>query len=81
MSNKIKIIIRKLGKERAAGQAFQDKNLIEIDPRQSNKEFLSTAIHETLHLLYPDLEEKEVIHAEKILADVIWRLNYRRIEE
>ena len=79
--DKIKIIIRKLGKERASGQAYQGCNLIEIDPRQDSKDFLGTAIHETLHILYPDLTEEEIIHAEQIMTDVVWRLNYRRIQE
>ena len=79
--DKIRIIIRKLGKEKAVGQAYQGENLIELDPRQNNKEFLSTAIHEVVHILYPDLTEKQVIHAEKVLTDVIWRLNYRRISD
>ena len=79
--DKIRIIIRKLGKEKAVGQAYQGENLIELDPRQNNKEFLSTAIHEVIHILYPDLTEKQVIHAEKVLTDVIWRLNYRRISD
>jgi len=79
--DKIKIIIRKLGKERASGQAYQGCNLIEIDPRQDSKDFLGTGIHETLHILYPDLTEEEIIHAEQILTDVVWRLNYRRISE
>ena len=79
--DKIRIIIRKLGKEKAVGQAYQGENLIELDPRQDNKEFLSTAIHEVVHILYPDLTEKQVIHAEKVLTDVIWRLNYRRISD
>jgi hypothetical protein len=77
--DKIKIIIRKLGKERCVGQAYQGENLIEIDPRQNSKDFLGTAIHESLHILYPDLTEEEIIHAEEIMSDVIWRLNYRRI--
>lgn len=77
--DKIKIIIRKLGKERAAGQAYSGCNLIEIDPRQDSKNFLGTAVHESLHILYPDLTEEEIVHAEEIITDVIWRLNYRRI--
>lgn len=79
--NKIKIVIRKLGKERACGQAYQGENLIELDPRQDSKEFLGTAIHEVIHILYPDLTEADVIHAEQVMADVLWRLNFRRIQD
>lgn len=75
---KIKIVIRKLGRERALGQAFESDNLIEIDPRQSEKEFLSTVIHETLHILFPNLSEKMIIKNEKSMCDVIWKLGYRR---
>lgn len=75
--DKIKVIVRKLGRERALGQAWSSKNLIEIDPRQTEKQFFSTVIHECLHVLFPDLTEKQVIRKEKQLSDVIWRLGYR----
>lgn len=75
--DKIKIIIRKLGRERALGQAWSNKNLIEVDPRQTEKQFLSTVIHECLHILFPDLTEKQVMQNEKQIRDVIWQLGYR----
>ena len=31
-----------------------DENIIEIDPRQTPSEYLDTAIHEKLHLIFPN---------------------------
>jgi len=78
MPKKIKIRIRKLGKEKAVGLAWMGENFIEIDPRQTEKEFLLTAIHEVFHILFPDFSERKIINLEKKMGDVIWRLGYRR---
>jgi hypothetical protein len=78
---KIKIKIRKLGREKAWGQAWQGESLIEIDPRQKSKGFMETAIHEALHILFPKLSEKQIITKSRAITDVLWRLNIRRIME
>lgn len=75
----IRIKERKLGRELAAGQSYLSRKLIEIDPRQSNKAYLDTLIHETLHLIYPRLTEKEVVQASRVLTKNIWKQGYRRI--
>ena len=55
-----KVIERKLGKHKAVGLAWQEDGIIEIDPRQKPKEYLSTLIHEAAHIIYPDWDEKDV---------------------
>jgi len=69
---------RKLGRERAMGQAFQGENLIEIDPRQSNKEYMDTLIHESLHIMFPDWTENKVMKTSNKLANILWDENYRK---
>lgn len=76
---KITIIERKLGKERADGQAWKDDGLIEIDPRQGSFSYLETAIHEMMHVLLPQLTEKEVTTKARKIAKELWKINYRRI--
>ena len=76
---KVKIIERKLGRERALGQAWDD--LVEIDPRQDSKEYLDTAIHELLHVAQPDLSETSVIRVSRLISSALWKLGFRRIHK
>jgi hypothetical protein len=78
MRNKPKIIERKLGREKAAGQCYPDKNLIEIDPRQSPKEYLDTITHESLHLSFPLLTEKEINRVSRLISGILWKSGFRR---
>lgn len=78
---KIKIKSRKLGREGADAQVFLDYNLIEIDPRLSPKKTLSATLHELCHIAFPDLSEKQVLKAERIFFNVLWDLNYRKVDQ
>lgn len=80
-SPKIKVIWRKLGKERAWGQAETDpaRPVVEIDPRLSPKRELETLTHEVLHVAFPEMSEKEVDRAGKVISKVLWEQNYRRV--
>lgn len=63
------------------GKAFYESWTIDIDPRLGGETHLSIAIHEGLHCLYPDLDEQSVNSAGNVLADLLWRLGYRRTNE
>jgi hypothetical protein len=78
---KVKVIWRPLGKERAWGQATTDPAhpVIEIDPRLSPQRELETLAHESLHLAFPEMSEKEVDRAGKVVSAVLWQENYRRV--
>jgi Zn-dependent peptidase ImmA (M78 family) len=76
-----KIVERKLGREKAAGQCHDDKPLIEIDPRQDPKERLDTLIHELLHHVAPEWTEEHVAKNANIISEALWKQKYRRIEE
>ena len=54
-------------------------HIIEIDPRQCPKEYLDTLIHESIHELFPKIMEKTVLHAGTTIANLLWRLGYRRV--
>lgn len=60
------------------GWAYQDDFLIEIDPRQSSKEYLNTLIHEMLHCFLPDLKEREITRMANLIANAAWNRNFRR---
>lgn len=76
----IKVKYRKLGRERAMGQAYSD-GLIEIDPRQGQKSTLNTLIHELLHLLEPEWSESKVVRVTGTLTKYIWLGRFRRLEK
>ena len=78
---RIKVVEKKLGREKAWGQAWMSDYLIEIDPRQKSKKYLNTLIHEILHCLYPSDRETKVKNNADVLASYIWDKNYRRIEK
>jgi|TARA_B110001454_G_C12445582_1_gene319804 hypothetical protein len=77
---------RNLGREGALGLAHFDyygenKNLIEVDPRQNSQEYLDTLIHEALHCIFPDMSETEIVKHSSRLARLVWRQGYRRIQD
>ncbi len=63
------------------GLAYPHKWRIEIDPDLEDKTHMDIALHEALHVLFPDLSEESVNNAGIILADLLWRLGYRREQE
>lgn len=81
MPKKLILTERKLGRERAAGQAFPEDGLIEIDPRLDARQWLSTLIHEAVHMAFPEAEEKAVARAERVITRILWRAGIRRIHQ
>ena len=77
----MKIVYRKLGKEKAWGQAHNDDMIIELDPRLKGKHHLTVLIHEILHLQNPSWSETEVINKSRQMANQLWKENYRRIDK
>lgn len=78
----LQVIERKLGREKAVGQAFTfepGSGVVEIDPRQAAREYLDTLVHEMLHIEFPDLEEDRVAACSRRLSAALWKQNYRRI--
>lgn len=63
------------------GLAFTDEFRIEIDPMLEDRTHMDIALHEGLHCLFPDLPEDTINTAGTTLADLLWRLGYRRNED
>ena len=76
----IKVIYKKLGKEKVWGLA-DSEGVIYLDTRLKGKKHLEILIHEALHLLYPEAEEDEIVNKSISLCNLIWKQRYRRIEE
>lgn len=77
----MKVIHRKLGKEKADGLAHIDSNTIEIDERLKGRYHLEITIHEALHILYPKDSETAIIRKSKRLTKVLWEMGYRKVEK
>lgn len=76
----IEIKYRKLGRERAHGQAWKEDYLIEIDNRLKGKDLLETIIHEVAHVQNPTWSEIKVQGHAKQMADILWDQGFRKVE-
>ncbi len=63
------------------GKAYCDEWRIEIDPGIADLTHLDIALHEGLHLIFPQEPEDKINAAGTVLADLLWRLGYRRKDE
>lgn len=75
-----KVTEKKLGRERASGQAWKEDRIIEIDPRQDAYEYLDTLIHEFLHVEFPAWSERTVAAKSKKLSKFLWKNKARLIK-
>lgn len=76
----MKVVYRKLGKERAWGQAHTDSNTIEIDPRLKGRKKMEILIHEALHILNPDMSETKVLEQGRKIANLLWKQHFRQVD-
>ena len=63
--NRINVIYKKLGRHKVYGYANLGDNEIELDVRLKNKKHLEILVHECLHILFPELEEDEIVESEE----------------
>ena len=76
---RIKIIYKKLGKEKVHGLAWSDGDLY-LDPRLKGKKHCEILIHEVLHLLNPMDSEQAIIKKSITLTKILWAEGYRRVD-
>jgi hypothetical protein len=79
----IYLIEKKLGREKAFGEAVYPEKTIYVDPRQKSKEYMDTLIHELLHVmpLSRGWSEEDVEKSAEIVTYFLWKQGYRRIQE
>jgi hypothetical protein len=77
---KIKIAPKKLGREKAWGEAYTDTGNIKIDSRIRGKHRLRILCHEVTHIIFPEMSEAKVLVICKILADTLWAQGYRKVD-
>lgn len=77
---KVKVIERKLGRERAMGLSWIGENTVEIDERLTGKDKFVTYIHEYWHQLFPDKTEEAVEEESQKMADFLWDNGFRKVD-
>ena len=77
----VKVIRRKLRRERAYGQAFTETKVVEIEERRKRKSSLRDLVHELLHVAFPEKSERQIIKAERLIGDSLWDENYRKVDQ
>lgn len=60
--------------------AYPSEYRIELDPYLDEKTLLDIAIHETAHVVVPDLDEEAIDRLGRACADVLWRIGFRKEE-
>lgn len=81
LPGRIKLVERKLGREKAHGLAHKEHGYIEVSPKHpSMKERLDTLLHEGIHILEPQLSEKKVNAYSRRLTDLLWKDRWRRLD-
>jgi hypothetical protein len=80
LSIDMKVVYRKLGKERADGQALIEDGIIEIDPRLKGRRKMEVLIHEAIHLLNPEFSETKVIEQGRKIANLLWKQHFRQVD-
>ncbi|QDP52152.1 MAG: hypothetical protein Unbinned3138contig1002_30 [Prokaryotic dsDNA virus sp.] len=77
------LIEKKLGREKAFGEALYPEKTIFIDPRQNSKEMMDTIIHELFHVmpLSRGWSEEDVCKSAEIVTYFLWKQGYRRIQK
>ena len=76
---RIKLIYKKLGREKAHGIAESD-GVVYLDPRLKGKKALEIVLHECLHILNPLDDEKTIIRKSVTLTKILWKEGYRRAD-
>ena len=75
-----RISIKRKRNKNAWGMAYPDEWRIELDPELDDKTLIDIAVHETVHVVARDLSEEATDRIGRHVADVLWRLGFRREE-
>ena len=73
-----RIVVKKL-RDNICGWCYSD-GTIEIDPRQTQKQYLDTIIHELLHWVSPTWNERKVSATARLITRELWKAGYRRTQ-
>ena len=79
LPRRLKVVEKRLGRERAAGLVYPDQHdTLHIDPTLNAADRLEILIHEALHLLDP-MPEMKVRAWSRRIAAMLWKDGWRRV--
>ncbi|RTL00407.1 MAG: hypothetical protein EKK57_07340 [Proteobacteria bacterium] len=64
---------------RLYGLALKDLNIVKLEKSMNEKLRLYVLVHELVHLAFPKATEQQVLSAEKIIGECLWKQGYRRV--
>ena len=76
----IKVIRKKLGKQRLWGEANYEDDSILLDPRLNGKKEMEILIHEATHIVQKELSEEGVERLSIALTHLLWDQGYRKVD-
>lgn len=76
----IKVVYKKLGRQRANGLAHVKDRVIVIDETLRGKKLGEILLHETIHVAHPEMSEEEVIRTSVMQINVLWQQGWRPVD-
>jgi hypothetical protein len=76
--SRTKVVYKRL--KRAWGYAYIHQDKIELYDKLKGRKHLEILIHEKLHLMFPDLDEKAIVRHSRELSSLLWNQDYRRLK-
>lgn len=76
---KTKVVYKKL--RNYWGWAHVNQNRIELYDGLKGRKHLEILIHEKLHILFPDIEEKAILRMGKDMSELLWKEGYRLLRK
>jgi len=76
--SRTKVVYKRL--KVAWGYAYVSEDKIELYDKLKGRKHLEILIHEKLHLLFPDLDEKAIVRHSRELSSLLWKQSYRRVK-
>lgn len=76
---RFKVKYKKL--KRVWGLADLDNKVIEVNVTARGKKHLEIIVHESMHLLFPDLSEEDIEKKSIFITNTLWYEKYRRIDD
>lgn len=77
---KIEVIYSALGRQKAWGIADIGDNTIYMDRKLKGVKEMEVLIHESLHLVNPIMEEKDIIKWSILITNTLWNLGFRKVD-
>lgn len=76
----IKVVRKKLGKQRLWGEADYGDDSIILDPRIGGKKEMEILIHEAIHIIRKDVTEEETERISIELTHLLWDQGFRKVD-